>query len=136
MRKQRTAHTTNGLVLVFTMACACSILTGCPGRETGTLGQLSVIKHRYVLDESDDVVRVVGIVRNSGDLPAPEGELVVTLRSRTGSFRGENRVALPELDAGAEEQFALAINSHGAVESIEFEIVEPGTITGGRPRAD
>ena len=107
----------------------CAVLAGCPGQKMGSLEQISVIKHRWVIDESDDVVRVVGLARNVGELPTSEAEIVVTLRSRTGSFKGQNRTALPRLEPGAEEQFALAINSHGSVETVEFEVVEPGTVT-------
>ncbi len=132
MRDQRTTHLVNALIILV-IACALSALVGCPDAEMGTLDQVTIVKHRYVIDESDDVVRVVGLARNTGELPSPEAEIVVTLRSRTGSFRGQNRVSLPELAAGGEEQFALAINSHGAVETMEFEIVEPGTVTGDDP---
>jgi hypothetical protein len=111
------------------MTALAAILAGCPGQEVGTLEQISVVKYRYVIDESADVARVVGLARNTGELPTPEGEVIATLRSRTGSFTGQNRVALPALEAGEERQFALAVNSHGSVETVEITIVEPGTVT-------
>lgn len=103
-------------------------IAGCRGREMGGLEQIAVVKYRYAIDESDDVVRVVGLVRNTGELPTPEAEIIATLRSRTGSFKGQNRVKLSGLAAGAEEQFALAVDAHGSVETVEIVIVEPGTI--------
>jgi len=117
-----------GLILAIVTACVVAIVPGCRGQEMGTLDQIQIVKYRYVLDESDDVVRVIGLARNAGELPTPEAELVATLRSRTGSFKGQNRIALPGLEAGAEEEFAIAANSHGSVEAVEFQIVEPGTI--------
>lgn len=114
---------------VTAVAITCAFLAGCPGEKTGSLEQIAVVKYRYVIDESEDVVRVVGLARNMGDLPTPEAEIIATLHSRTGSFKGQNRVALPRLEPGGEQQFALAINSHGSVETVDIEIVEPGTVT-------
>ena len=124
----RIAHRFLHCIAVAAVALAVVGLTGCGGREVGSLEQITVVKMRYALDESDDVVRVVGLVRNTGELPTPDAEIIATLRSRTGSFKGQNRVELPELAAQAEEKFALAIDSHGSVESVEITIVEPGTV--------
>ena len=113
-----------------------AVVAGCSRQEMGELDQVTIVKHRYVVDDAKDVVRVVGLARNTGELPTPDAEIVATLRSRTGSFKGQNRVALPGLGAGDEEQFALAINGHGNVESIELQVVEPGTITHDDDQAD
>jgi hypothetical protein len=114
---------------ILAVVCFSALLVGCRGEEIGSLEQISIVKYRYVMDDSEDVVRVVGLARNTGERPTPEAEVIATLRSRTGSFKGQNRVALPSLPAGEEQQFALAVNSHGSVEAIDMEVVEPGTIT-------
>jgi hypothetical protein len=108
-------------------------LVGCPGPEVGSRDQITVVTQRWVID--DDVVRVVGLARNTGDLPTPESEVVATLRSRTGSFQGQNRAEVPALDPGSQERFAVAVDSHGRVETVEITFVEPGTVTdeGGAP---
>ncbi len=126
---KRNRRNLSHLIGILAMLCILSCLAGCRSEETGSLDQITIVKYRYVLDDSEDVVRVVGLARNTGDLPTSDAELVATLRSRTDSFKGQNRVALPGLQAGAEEQFSIAINSHGSVETVEFEIVEPGTVT-------
>ncbi|MBD3291963.1 MAG: hypothetical protein GF393_03500, partial [Armatimonadia bacterium] len=103
-------------------------LAGCGGEEIGTIDQIEVTQYRPLIDESADVVRVVGLARNTGEKATPEVELIVTLRSRTGSFKGQNRVPLSPLEGGAEEEFSVAINSHGSVEKLEMQVVEPGTV--------
>jgi len=124
----RTAHRFLHVVAVAAVALTAVGLAGCHGREVGSLDQITVVKMRYAVDESDDVVRVVGLARNTGELPTPDAEIIATLRSRTGSFKGQNRMELPALAAGAEQKFALAIDSHGSVESVEIAVVEPGTV--------
>ncbi|MGI5819780.1 MAG: hypothetical protein ACOX9R_16980 [Armatimonadota bacterium] len=104
-------------------------LAGCRGPEMAPLERVSVVTYRYVIDDSKNVVRVVGLVRNTdAEHPTPEAEIIATLHSRTGSFKGQNRAALPALPPGGEEQFSLAINAHGSVDTVAIEIVEPGTV--------
>jgi hypothetical protein len=118
---------TTALLLVV-VALGLAVTTCCPGREMGSRDQIIVVTHRRFDD--DGVMRIAGLVRNTGDLPTPESEIVATLHSRTGSFQGQNRVALSGLEPGAEEQFALGVDSHGRVETVEFRIVEPGAVVG------
>ena len=115
-------------LLLAALSLSALLIGGCGGREVGSLDQIIVVTQRYVMDEGDDVVRVVGQVRNAGDLPTPPADIVATLRNRAGTPKGQNRVSLPRLDAGAEEQFALAITSRsdGAIDEVEINIVEPG----------
>lgn len=120
---------TGPLSALLATAIVCAVLAGCGGEEIGTIDQVEVVQYRPFIDEDADVVRVVGLARNTGEKPTPEAEVIVTLRSRTGSFKGQNRVALPRLEGGAEEEFGLAINSHGSVETVEIEVVEPGTVS-------
>jgi len=124
----RTVHPVTLVLLVAAVSLAVVSLGGCRGREVGSLDQITIVKYRYSIDDSDEVVRVVGLARNSGQLPTPEGEIIATLRSRTGSFKGQNRVELPRLDPGLEQEFGIAIDSHGSVESVEIVVVEPGTV--------
>jgi len=119
-----------GLAAVLMMAAAALLVAGCPGPK-GSLEQISVVQYRYNEDEDSDVVRVVGRVRNGGAERTPAGEIVVTLRSRTGSSRGSNRTELPALEAGEGHDFALAITSHGKVETVDIAIVPPGSDEGG-----
>ncbi len=118
------------LAAVLMVAAAALLVAGCPGPK-GSLEQISVVQYRYNVDEDSDVVRVLGQVRNGGAKRTPAGEVVVTLRSRTGSSRGSNRTELPPLEAGEEHQFALAITSHGKVETVDIAIVPPGSNEGG-----
>ncbi|MGC9318491.1 MAG: hypothetical protein ACP5KN_10735 [Armatimonadota bacterium] len=106
------------------------LLAGCPFRRgpQGSLEQLAVVTYRVAIDESADTVSLVGIVRNTGEQRTPAGELVVTLRSRTGSLKGQNRVAVAPLEAGEDRPFDLEITAHGSVEGVEIAIVEPGEV--------
>ncbi|MGD9496297.1 MAG: hypothetical protein AB7Y46_08300 [Armatimonadota bacterium] len=114
------------------LVCSAGLVASCGIRGgRATLDQVSVTQYRYVVDESEDVVRVVGLVRNGGQERTPPGEIVVTLRSRTGSMKGQNRGELPPLEGGEERRFALAVTSHGNVESVEITIVPRGTAEGG-----
>ncbi len=124
----RVAHPFLHVLTVAAVALVVVGLAGCHGRDVGSLDQITVVKMRYAIDESEDVVRVVGLAHNTGELPTPDAEIIATLRSRTGSFKGQNRIELPALPAGAGQKFALAIDSHGSVESVEMAIVEPGTV--------
>jgi len=110
-------------------ACLAAGICGCGGPK-GSLDDIAVVQYRYNIDEGKDVVRVLGLVRNTGEERTPAGEIVVTLRGRTGSLKGQNRCELSPLDAGAEHEFALAVTSHGKVDTVEIEIVPPGTANG------
>lgn len=104
------------------------LLAGCSRAQLGSVDDLALVKYRYIIDESASVVRVVGEVRNEGELSAPEAEIIARLRSRTGAQKGQNRVVVPELEAGETHEFALAVTSHGAINTVDLSIVEPGTI--------
>ncbi len=111
---------------------AAVLMSGCPfsrGRM-GSIDQVAVVKYRRATDEDGKVVRLVGAVRNCGPLRSPRGEIVVTLYGRTGSLKGQNRVALRSLAADEEEHFAVAVTSHGKVHEVKIEVVEPGTVVG------
>ncbi|GEM_PF-4438833 len=127
----RTVHPVLLVLLAAVVSFGVVGLGGCHGREVGSLDQITIVKYRYSIDDSDEVVRVVGLARNSGDLRTPEGEIVATLHSRTGSFKGQNRVDLARLEPGAENEFGIAIDTHGSVESVEIVVVEPGTVVEG-----
>lgn len=119
-------------------ACALVLLGGClfGGGPAGALEDIRVVTYRYAIDEAEDAVRVLGIVRNTGEATTPAGEVLVTLRSRTGSLKGQNRTALEPLEAGEERQFALTITAHGSIESVDIEIVEPEQVTDEQPDAE
>ncbi len=125
MRQARFLHRKR-LGLIAAVSLAALLISGCRGPEVGSRDQISVVSHRWFDD--DGVVRVVGLARNSGDLPTPVSEVLVTLHSRTGSFQGQNRVKLSGLEPGAEEKFALAVDAHGRVARVDIEIIEPGTV--------
>ncbi len=112
------------------VACAAVFLSGCPGPK-GSLEQVGVVQYRYNVDEAGDVVRVVGIVRNTGEERTPPGEVVVTLRGRTGSLKGQNRCELPSLDGGEERRFALAVTTHGKVDTVDIAVMPPGAEADG-----
>lgn len=112
------------------------LLAGCSRAQLGSIDDLTVVKYRYIMDDSAKVVRVVGEVHNTADLPAPEAEIIVTLRSRTGSQKGQNRVRMPPLEAGETQQFALAVTSHGTINTVDLSIVEPGTMPGEEAAED
>lgn len=115
-------------IITLILITIVATLHGCPSRraQQGSLDQLAVVQYRYAIDEDSEIVRVIGSVRNTGELTTPAAEVVVTLRSRTGSMKGQNRVALEPISAGESASFALPITAHGSVESVEIEIVEAG----------
>ncbi len=102
--------------------------TGClfGGRATGSLDQLVVTQYRYNTDETHDIARVYGRVDNTGDKRTPAADLVVTLRSRSGAMQGQNRVAIPSLDAGETYDFSLTVEMHGKTTHLDMEIVPTG----------
>lgn len=112
---------TGMLLTAYLAACMC----GCGGPK-GSLDNVAVVQYRYNIDEENDIVRVLGLVRNTGEERTPPGEIVVTLRGRTGSLKGQNRCDLPPLEAGAKHEFALAVTSHGKVDAVEIDVVPPG----------
>jgi len=119
-----------GLAAVLLVASAALLVAGCSGPK-GSLEQISVVQYRYNVDEDGDVVRVLGQVRNGGSERTPPGEIVVTLRGRTGSQKGANRTELPPLEAGEQHRFALEITSHGKVDTVDIAIIPPGSDEGG-----
>ena len=119
----------SGVKLVaFLCLAAVLLVQGCSREPIGSHDDIAVVKYRYILDGTTGIARVVGEVRNTGDLQTPEAEIIATLRSRTGSMKGHNRVAIPRIGVGESREFALAVTSHGSVNSIELTIVEPGAI--------
>lgn len=114
------------------------LLDGCPfGRgPQGSLEQIAVVTYRVAIHDTADTVSLVGVVRNTGEHTTPAAELVVTLRSRTGSLKGQNRVAVEPLEAGEERPFDLEITAHGSVETVDIAIVEPGEVTPAEEEAE
>lgn len=102
--------------------------TGClfGGRATGSLDQLVVAQYRYNTDEARDVARVYGRVDNTGDKQTPAADLIVTLRSRSGAMQGENRVGIPNLNAGETHDFSLTVEMHGKTTHVDMTIVSTG----------
>lgn len=121
------------LAAAFTVLLGGCLFGGGPG---GALDDIRVVTYRYVIDEAEDAVRVLGIVRNTGEATTPAGEVLVTLRSRTGSLKGQNRTPLKPLEAGEERQFALTITAHGSIESVDIAIVEPEQAGDEEPGAE
>ena len=115
-------------LIVGALICACLVAaSGCLGRGgAGTLDQLSVTQYRYNIDAEHDLVRVYGVVRNSGEGRTPAADLVVTLLGRSGSMKGQDRVEVPALRGGDEHEFALQITSHGRTSSLDMQIVPRG----------
>lgn len=108
---------------------------GCGGPR-GSLEQLSVTQYRYNVDESGNIVRVLGVVRNSAEERTPTADIVVTLVGRTGAEKGQNRTELPSLDGGAEHRFALGVTAHGRVEDVQISIVPRGALLEGETEGD
>lgn len=102
--------------------------TGClfGGRATGSLDQLVVAQYRYNTDEARDVARVYGRVDNTGDKQTPAADLIVTLRSRSGAMQGQNRVGIPNLNAGETHDFSLTVEMHGKATHVDMTIVPTG----------
>lgn len=105
-------------------------LAGGCGGPRGSLDQLSVTQYRYNVDEGDGVVRVVGVVRNTGEERTPPADVVVTLVGRTGAQKGQNRTELPALAGGAQRRFALSVTPHGRVDDVRIAIVARGGLVG------
>lgn len=105
--------------------CVVVLAAGCGGPQ-GSLDQVSVTQYRYNVDEAGNVVRVIGVARNTGEERTPAADVVVTLVGRTGSMKGQNRAELPSLEGGAEHRFALGVTAHGRVEDLQITIVPRG----------
>lgn len=108
---------------------------GCGGPR-GSLEQLSVTQYRYNVDESGNIVRVLGVVRNSAEERTPAADIVVTLVGRTGAEKGQNRTELPSLDGGAEHRFTLGVTAHGRVEDVQISIVPRGALLEGETEGE
>ncbi len=123
-------HTAKALKQRLLIAALASVLIapGCSRAQLGAVDDVTIVRYRYMVDEVDKVVRVVGEVQNAGDLPTPEADVVGTVRSRTGSQKGQNRVSVPQLEPNARHQFTLAITGHGSIHTVSLYVVEPGTL--------
>jgi len=132
-RRLRGLSTIIGAVLGAT--CVVALVGGCGGPQ-GSLDQLSVTQYRYNVDESGSIVRVLGVVRNTGEERTPAAEVVVTLVGRTGSMKGQNRTDLPSLEGGGQHRFALGVTTHGRVDEVDITIVPRGAELEGEAGAE
>ncbi len=81
-------------------------------------------------DEEHDTARVYGLVRNTGEKRTPQADIVVTLRGRSGSLKGQDRTELGPLAGGEEREFSLEFTSHGKTSRVDIAIVPRGSAVG------
>jgi hypothetical protein len=101
--------------------CGC----GKRGSKSGGIAQLRQTRLRFAADEHKATCYIVAEIENAGTLPVRKVKVTATLRTRNGTFRGENYCFPTNLQPGEKRTLYMTVTTHASFQRVELTFHDP-----------
>jgi hypothetical protein len=101
--------------------CGCGKRSG----KSGGIDQLRRTRLRFAADERKATCYIVAEIENTGKLAVRKVKVTATLRTRNGTFRGENHCFPRNIAPGEKRTLYMTVTTHAGFQRVELTFHDP-----------